>query len=210
MMMSGIVPARGTYAVIAGWGGSMFTRFRITLAGLSVLFFTPVAVAQDVAEYTETEAAADDFGPMIRQQSDRLQWTATADALFLGRSAAGGQQLLFEPHTATELLDATDLTFPFSAGPRLSLRCEDAAGWGVEVTYFGIDGWCSEAGFPASSFPFGVGYLSIDNTITVPVNMPSSSTAPGFTVRGGRRAVCVERLAHALGRLPLGRFRGLI
>jgi hypothetical protein len=148
----------------------MFTRFRIALAGLIVLIFAPIAVAQGVADDTQTEAAPDDFGPMICQGSDRLQWTATADALLLSRSAAGSQQLLFEPHTATELLDATDLSFPFSAGPRLSLRCEDAAGLGVEVTYFGVDGWRSEADFPASSFPFGVGYLSIDNNITVPVN----------------------------------------
>jgi hypothetical protein len=148
----------------------MFRKSLIALASLSLLTLASVAIAQVATESAESETASDDSGPISGQGNDDPQWIARADALFLTRSAAGAQQLLFEPRTATELLDATNLGFSNNAGPRLSLCREDSSGSGLELTYFGIDGWTSQAAFPTSSLPFGVGYLSIDNTIRVPVN----------------------------------------
>jgi hypothetical protein len=86
------------------------------------------------------------------------------------RSAAGSQRLLYDPGASAELLNASNLDFSMNAGPGLSLRRENpTTGFGLELSYFGIDGWQSSANFPNSAFLYGLGYLSIDNTMTVPV-----------------------------------------
>ena len=68
-----------------------------------------------------------------------------------------------------EVLSASNLNFSMNAGERLGLRWENPAGLGLEVLYFGIDSWQSSANVASSAFVFGVGDLSIDDTIAVPV-----------------------------------------
>ena len=105
--------------------------------------------------------APEDVGP---------RWVATAEALFLQRSTAGSQQLLYDPGASAGLLSASNLDFSLNAGPRLTLRRDGPAGLGLELIYFGIDGWQSSADFPNSAFTYGVGNLAIDKTMTVPVS----------------------------------------
>ena len=75
-----------------------------------------------------------------------------------------------DPGASTELLSASDLDFPMNAGERLSFRWDYPSGLGLELIYFGIDNWQSSANFPTSAFLYGTGYLSIDNTMTMPVS----------------------------------------
>lgn len=96
-------------------------------------------------------------------------WVATADAVFLQRSAPNSRQLLYDPGAASELLDASNLGFSMNAGPRVSFRLEDPATVSLDLVYFSIDGWRSSANFPSSAFLYGVGYLSIDDAMTTPV-----------------------------------------
>jgi hypothetical protein len=98
------------------------------------------------------------------------RWVATAEALLLQRSTAGSQQLLYDPGASAGLLSASNLDFSLNAGPRLTLRRDGPAGMGLELIYFGIDGWQSSADFPNSAFTYGVGNLAIDKTMTVPVS----------------------------------------
>ena len=97
------------------------------------------------------------------------RWTATSDAIFLTRSAAGGQQLVTDPLSGDTLLNASDLTFSPAAGPRLSLIRHGASGWDIELNYFSIQGWGATADVPNASFPMGFGYLAIDEAIPLPV-----------------------------------------
>ena len=99
-------------------------------------------------------------------------WTATADALFLHRSATRGPQLLSDPQSGNSLLDSSGLGFDYEAGPRLSLIHHGCA-WDFELNYFGIDGWKADADFPNSAFPSGVGSLALDNAIPFPVTAAS-------------------------------------
>jgi hypothetical protein len=141
------------------------------LAVLIALSLTTVAIAQNATESPATAAAADvspDLGRL--GDGDGPHWDATADALFLQRSAPSHQQLLYDPGSGSEVFNASNLDFSTAAGPRLSLRRDDPTGLGVELTYFGIDGWKSSANVPNAAFLYGVGYLSIDDTMTVPVS----------------------------------------
>ena len=104
------------------------------------------------------------------EEDDGPRWVATAEALFLQRSAAGNQQLLYDPGASVELLNASNLAFSSNAGPRLTLRREDPNGLGLELSYFGIDGWQSSANFPNSAFAYGIGYLAIDKALVMPVS----------------------------------------
>lgn len=103
--------------------------------------------------------------------SERL-WTATADALFLHRSATRGPQLLSDPQSGNSLLDSSGLGFDYEAGPRLSLIRHGCA-LDFELNYFGIDGWRADAEFPNSAFPSGVGSLALDSAIPFPVTAAS-------------------------------------
>ena len=95
-------------------------------------------------------------------------WTATADALFLHRSATRGPQLLSDPQSGNSLLDSSGLGFSYEAGPRLSLIRHGCA-WDFELNYFSIDGWQADADFPNSALPSGVGSLALDKVIPFPV-----------------------------------------
>ena len=105
---------------------------------------------------------------------DRFEptWTVTTDALFLHRSATSGPTLLSDT-VGNDLLKSSDLGFSWAAGPRLSLIRDCACGWGLELNYFGIDGWEANAAFPTASLPGGVGSLAIDKAIPLPVTEAS-------------------------------------
>jgi hypothetical protein len=145
------------------------------LAALIALALPCVAVAQGIAEPQANKTAADQTAGDDFQGSGCLiddgcpHWVATADALFLQRSAANHQRLLSDASTGAEVLDASNLNFSMNAGERLSLCREDPAGLGLEVTYFGIDSWHSSANYSSSAFTYGVGDLAIDDTLAVPV-----------------------------------------
>jgi hypothetical protein len=142
----------------------------IAPAVLISLTLTAVAIAQSNAEPQATETGPDNLLEAGRPvDADSPHWVATADALFLQRSAANNRQLLYDPGAPAEVLSASNLNFSFGAGERLGLCWENPAGMGLELLYFGIDSWQSSANVPSSAFVFGVGDLSIDNTITVPV-----------------------------------------
>ena len=91
--------------------------------------------------------------------------------MFLGRSATHGQSLLVNPVGRTDLLNSSDLTFSTEAGPRLDLIRHGPCGWDFEVSYFGIDGWKSQAGF--ASMPAGVATLNMDQAMPLPVSSVS-------------------------------------
>jgi len=97
-------------------------------------------------------------------------WTATAEALFLRPSPTSGQQLLFDPLQGSNLLNSSDMAFPFEAGPRLSLIRHRCCGWDFELNYFGILGPKARADFPTDVLPEGVGNLIVDDEILLPVN----------------------------------------
>ena len=42
--------------------------------------------------------------------------------------------------------------------------------WGLEVNFFGIDGWEADANFPNTALPSGVGILAVDKAIPLPVS----------------------------------------
>src|SRR5271165_6087775 len=48
-------------------------------------------------------------------------WKANASALILHRSTPGTQTVLLDPASGGNRFDASDLEFPFAAGPRISL-----------------------------------------------------------------------------------------
>ncbi len=162
------------------------------LVALLWVTWTPAAMTQGVTEASTTETEwssppaappAQDFFPAAQTaplcppdlgcpiaRGVEPRWVATAEALFLQRSATSGQPLLYDPGAAATLLDASHLDFAMSPGERLSLRWEDPASLGLEVSFFGIDSWRSSADFPSSAFLYGLGYLSIDDSMTVPVS----------------------------------------
>jgi len=140
------------------------------LAVLIALSLTTVAIGQNATESPATAAAADvspDLGRL--GDGDGPHWDATADALFLQRSAPSHQQLLYDPGSGSEVFNASNLDFSTAAGPRLSLRRDDPTGLGVELTYFGIDGWKVNREVTAVGMPSGTANLILDDQIIVPV-----------------------------------------
>ncbi len=98
------------------------------------------------------------------------QWTVTADALFLRRSASDGQHILFAPLGGAYLLNSSDMGFSCLAGPRLSLIRHRQCAWDLELNYFSITGSHANADFPQSALPGGIGSLIVDDQIFLPVN----------------------------------------
>ena len=125
-----------------------------------------------IAEDADTEAAESGWqGPGLfgRAWCGDPRWTARADALLLCRSATRGPQLLSDPVSNNTFLNSADLGFAYEAGPRLSL-IRDGCDWGLELNYFSIDGWQSDADFPNSAFPNLIGTLNVDNSFpSIPV-----------------------------------------
>lgn len=98
-------------------------------------------------------------------------WTATADAVVMHRSPSGRQPLLYDSGSQSYLLDAADLKYNYSVGPRLSLirhgicDCID-----IELNYFSIEGWNAVADYPAGTLPLPFAVLTLDQTLPLPVN----------------------------------------
>ncbi len=82
-------------------------------------------------------------------------WKADVSFFNVHRSAPGTQSVLFNPADGASLFDASRLLFGFASGPRVSVTALDCEGWGLEVNYFGIDGWSATHNIPAASLPGG-------------------------------------------------------
>ena len=97
-------------------------------------------------------------------------WKADASALFLHRSTPGSRTVLLDPTTGADLYDANRQEFPYAAGPRVSLTVLDCEGWGLELNYFGVDGWSTTSNVPRG------GDLLVDNSPISPISpLPLSS-----------------------------------
>ena len=88
---------------------------------------------------------------------------ADASVLYMHRSSPGSRTLLLDPTTGGDLYDANRLDFLYAAGPRISLTALDCEGWGLEVNYFGIDGWSATNDIPNTALPSGTANLVVDN-----------------------------------------------
>jgi hypothetical protein len=126
------------------------------------------AVKSEVREDVTCSSCESDCAAPCCQCAGPL-WTARADALFLNRSSTGGQSLVREPR-AGNLLDSSDLATSTAVGPRLSLIRHGQCGWDVELNYFGIDGWESNAVVPNTAMPSHFGLLVVDEKMLLPVH----------------------------------------
>lgn len=100
----------------------------------------------------------------LREICNGCAWKAEASALILTRSSPGTRTVLTDSTSGADLVDAGQLQFPFAAGPRVSLTALDCQGWGIEVNYFGIDGWSASANAPS-----GTANLAVDSVISLPL-----------------------------------------
>ena len=105
----------------------------------------------------------------LREICEGCTWKADASVLYLHRSTPGSRTLLTDPSGAG-LFDATQLEFPYEAGPRISLTALDCEGWGFEANYFGIDGWSTTTDIPHGSLPSGRAFLVIDSVNKIPLS----------------------------------------
>lgn len=143
---------------VPGSQRSQFSRF---LVGLSLAFAVAaslriVAASEPTAADSPSHdltAAESNLGAVesyeatgstvdfTRFQDPTPSWTVTADALFLNRSNAASQGILYDNNTGSELVNTSNLGFGNQAGPRLMLLRPLGSGWVLDVEYFGIDGW---------------------------------------------------------------------
>ena len=81
------------------------------------------------------------------------RWTASADFIILDRIGGVNHTLVErEPrvdnsssNNGTEVLNCSDFHQGFAGGPRLGLIRHDDCGYDLELSYFQIDGWGSDA-----------------------------------------------------------------
>jgi hypothetical protein len=137
----------------------------LAFAALMLVSLTATAVAQSTDALPALESSGGSDGSTVVGR-----WAVTVDTLILDRSVSGSQRLLTDPIPGTELFNASDLRFPTSAGPRISLQRQGVLDGELELVYFGIDGFSSTASFPNSALPSGVAGLSIDDAIVTPVD----------------------------------------
>lgn len=90
-------------------------------------------------------------------------WTATADALIMHRSTSGSQPLLNMVLLPIALENASDMEYPYTAGPRVNLIRRGLWGYELEGGFFGLFGGKATANFPDGSFPLGYANLVMDN-----------------------------------------------
>jgi hypothetical protein len=95
------------------------------------------------------------------------EWRAEAGALFFWRTSTRGPQLLSDPVSGT-LLRSSNLSFDCDGGPRISL-IRTLCDWELELNYLGVDGSQANAAFPNSALPTGIGVLTVDKTIPLPI-----------------------------------------
>lgn len=100
------------------------------------------AAEWEQADAGEATAGHDaDYGDFSEYQCCAPTWTITADALFLQRSSAANEAILFDNGSEAEVLSTSDLGLGTQAGPRLILLRSLGSGWTLDLEYFGIDGW---------------------------------------------------------------------
>ena len=94
---------------------------------------------------------------------------STPARLYLHRGAPASLPLLTDPTTGASLLSGNNLEFFPKTGPRIQFVVTDCAGLGLELNYFGVDGWSVTRTFANSDFPSGVASLPVDSVITEPL-----------------------------------------
>lgn len=140
-----------------------------------------------------------EFAESLFGQCHEICWTATADGIILHRTPAGHQELLGDPVSGAVIWSASDLDYDYSGGPRVSIRGIDCEGYGLEIVYYGIQGWANEANVPNSALPNSIGILVIDKNSVAPVS--SAHLSQASKLQNG----------EANFRVPLfGKFSGLI
>lgn len=130
------------------------------LAAMAALLHPSAASAEDMkaraAASAKPDAAFRARPVLVRQPISAPRWTASAEALFLGRSGAGRQQLVslipgdvpwWTPSgpnttnlTGVEALNSSQLGQRLAAGQKLGLAYRDPSGIGAELTYFSVLG----------------------------------------------------------------------
>ena len=96
---------------------------------------------------------------------------AEAGLLLLHRSVPGNATVLLNPtipgvQTGPDRFDSSQLEYTYETGPRISLTVLDCAGWGVELNYFGVNGWSTETTLPTTALVGGMGNLVVDRFTT--------------------------------------------
>jgi hypothetical protein len=123
---------------------------------------TTVAASANTSEYFAQSGG--ETGEAWRSEPG---WKAAGGALFFWRTSTRGPELLSDP-VAGSLLRSANLSFDCDAGPRISLM-RTGCDWDLELNYFGITGWQSDAAFPNSALPNGIGIVALDKTIPFPI-----------------------------------------
>ncbi len=87
-------------------------------------------------------------------------WTVTADALILDRSRAAPRVLYLDQFAQdAPAINVDNLDPSTAAGPRISVIRHRPDRSDLEFTYFGIDGWNSQAGLSGASFQYAMNNL---------------------------------------------------
>ena len=108
------------------------------------------------------------FAPVFCDLSQRCAactWRFDASAIYLHRANPSNVPLLYDPLNGASLLNASDIEYPYRAGPRLAFVVTDCAGLGLELNYFGVDGWSASRDFANADFPSGFASLNVDSIV---------------------------------------------
>jgi hypothetical protein len=127
----------------------------------------------DGTGFVEADPVFAAFGPEFSDLCDRCagcEWRVDASALYLHRGAPAALPLLTDPTSGASLLEGGNFEFFPKTGPRIQFVVTDCAGLGLELNYFGVDGWSVTRAFANSQFPSGVASLMVDSVITEPVD----------------------------------------
>ena len=92
---------------------------------------------------------------------------AEASVLYMHRATPGTAPVLLDTTSTNVVFGASNMEFPYAAGPRVSFTVLDCEGWGLEGNYFGIDGWSTSTDFLTGALPNGAGNLVVDSTSTI-------------------------------------------
>lgn len=74
-----------------------------------------------------------------------ITFSAAAEAIFLDRSGAASHTVFTDLVNSSEAFNIRDLGWNYEFGPRITLGANRCDGWGVEASWFLIDGWDSAA-----------------------------------------------------------------
>ncbi len=125
------------------------------------------AVADD-SPAAETPTWLDRF---MNRGCGEPRWTVVANALWLHRSSSGSQTVLVDPQTSEEMLNGSDINYPYAGGMEFGVTCHKI--WrdlDVEFNYFGLDSWGSHSyGFDGEG-PIGNLIVENNEATTLSVN----------------------------------------